>query len=123
MNEFLPILENKIIFNNHKNLPNSLRCLIVGSSRCGEKLLAFEDTPYSQLFRFWNFIIFTKSSFQPKYQLLSQGLNAGVQKEEIIGIFKLQNKPHNYNIEDIIQLFFDAQKCKKKSKLQVVFLW
>ena len=25
---FLPIWENKIKFNNHKNLPNSLRCLI-----------------------------------------------------------------------------------------------
>ena len=28
MNDFLPIWENKIKFNNHKNLPNSLRCLI-----------------------------------------------------------------------------------------------
>ena len=37
-----------------------------------------------------NLIIFTKSSFQPQYQRLSQGFNAGLQKEDIIGLFKLQ---------------------------------
>ena len=31
MNDFLPIWENKIKFNNHKNLPNSSRCLVVGT--------------------------------------------------------------------------------------------
>ena len=65
---------------------------------------------------FHNLIIFTKSSFQPDYQLLSQGFNAGLQKEDIIGLFKLQNKRNDYNIEDIIQLFCDTKKCKKKSK-------
>ena len=57
-----------------------------------------------------NLIIFTKSSFQREYQLLSQGFNAGLQKEDIIGLFKLQNKLNDYNIEDIIQLFCDTQR-------------
>ena len=47
---------------------------------------------------FDNLIIFTKSSFQTEYQLLSQGFNAGLQKEDIIGLFKLQNKLNDYNI-------------------------
>ena len=64
-----------------------------------------------------NLIIFTKSSFQPEYQLLlSQGFNAGLQKEDIIVLFKLQNKQNDYNIEDIMHLFCDSQKCKNKSK-------
>ncbi len=61
-----------------------------------------------------NLIIFTKSSFQPEYQLLSQGFNAGLKKEDIIGLFKLQNKRNDSNIEDIIQLFCDTQRYKKK---------
>ena len=64
-----------------------------------------------------NLIILTKSSFQPEYQLLSQGFNAGLQKEDIIGLFNLQNKLNDYNIEDIIQLFCDTQRYKKKSEL------
>ena len=60
-------------------------------------------------------IIFTKSSFQPEYQLLSQGFNAGLQKEEIISLFKLQNKINDYNIEGIIKRFCYTQKCKKKT--------
>ena len=52
MNDFLPIWENKIKFNSHKNLPNSLRCRIFGSSGWGKNLLAFKAAPYSQLFRF-----------------------------------------------------------------------
>ena len=49
-----------------------------------------------------NLIIFTKSSFQPEYQLLSQGFHAGLQKEDIISLFKLQNNRNDYNIEDIV---------------------
>ena len=37
-----------------------------------------------------------------------------LKKEDIIGLFKLQNKRNI--IEDITQLFCDTQKCKKKSK-------
>ena len=63
-----------------------------------------------------NLIIFTKSSFQPEYQRLSQGFNAGLQKEDIIGLFTFQNKLNDYTIEVIIQLFYDTQRYKKKSK-------
>ena len=116
MNDFLPIWENKIKFNNHKNLPNSLRCLIVGSSGCGKTCLLLKMLLTPNFLDYDNLIIFTKSSFQPEYQLLSQGFNAGLQKEDIIGLFKLQKNLNDYNIEDIIQLFCDTQRCKKKSK-------
>ena len=49
---------------------------------------------------YYNLIIFTKSSFQPEYKILSQGFNAGLQKEDIIGLYKLQNKLNDYNVED-----------------------
>ena len=61
---------------------------------------------------FHNLIIFTKSSFQPEYQLLSQVFIAGLQKAVKISVFKLQNQLNDYNIEDITQLFFDTRKCK-----------
>ena len=92
MNDFLPIWENMIKFNNHKNLPNSLRCLIVCSSRSGKTCLLLKMLLTPNFLDYDNLIIFTKSSFQPEYELLSQGFNAGLQKEDIIGLFKLQKK-------------------------------
>ena len=65
MNYFLPIWENKIKFNNPKNLPHSLRCLIVGSSRCEKTCLLLKMLLTPNFLDFDNFIIFTKSSFQP----------------------------------------------------------
>ena len=62
-----------------------------------------------------NLIISTTSSFQPEYQLLSQSFNAGLQKEDIIGLFKLQNKLHDYTIEDVIRLFCQTQQKKKSN--------
>ena len=107
MNDFLPIWENKIKFNNNKNVPNSLRCLIVGSSGCGKTCLLLKLLLTPNFLDYDNLIIFTKSSFQPEYQLLSQGFNAGLQKEDIIGLFKLQNKLNDYDIEDTV--------CSKKT--------
>ena len=71
---FLPIWENKIKFNNHKNLPHSLRCLIVGSNGCGKTCLLLKMLFTPNLFDFDNLIIFTKSSFQPEYQLLVRSI-------------------------------------------------
>ena len=116
---FLPVWENKTKFNNHKNIPNSLRCLIVCSNGCGKTRFLFEDAPCSKFLDYDGLIIFTKWSFQPEYQLLSQGFNAGIQKEDIIGLFKLQN--NYYNIEDIIQLFCNTQKCKIIQNSELVF--
>ena len=60
-------------------------------------------------------IIFTKLSFQPEYQLLSQGFNAGLQKEDIIGLFKLQNKLNDYNIEEKYN-YFDIHRDIKRNQ-------
>ena len=64
--------ENKIKFNNHKNLPNSLRCLIVGSSGCGKTCLLLKMLLIPNFLDYDNLIIFTKLSFQPEYQLLTR---------------------------------------------------
>ena len=90
MNDFLPIWENKIKFKNHKNLPNSLRCLIVGSSGCGKTCLLLKMLLTPNFLNCDNLIIFTKSSFQPEYHRLSQGFNADFQKEDIIGFFNFK---------------------------------
>ena len=39
---------------------------------------------------FDDLIILKRSTFQTEYQRLSQGLDAGLQKEDIIGLFQLQ---------------------------------
>ena len=83
MNDFLPIWDDKIKFNNHKNLPNSIS-LIVGSSGCGKPCLLLKMLLTPKFLDYDNLIIFTKSSFQPEYQLLTR-FYAGLQKEDIIG--------------------------------------
>ena len=68
-----------------------------------------------------NLIIFTKSSFQPEYQLLSQGFNAGLQKEDIIGLFKLQNKLNDYNIEDKYNYFVIHRDIKRNQSRYTLY--
>ena len=66
-------LEERIIFNNHKNLPNSFRMLIIGSSGCGKTTLLFQMLLEPNFIDYNNLLIFTTTSEQQEYQLLFHG--------------------------------------------------
>lgn len=51
-------------------LPNSIRCIICGPSNCGKTNLMFSLLTDAKGLNFANLYIFSKSLFQPKYQLL-----------------------------------------------------
>ena len=83
--------KGKSRFNHHKNIPESFRMLIVGSSGCGNTNLLFNMLLIPKFLEYDNLIIFSKTINQPEYQLLYHGLKNRLSKESIINIFKNQD--------------------------------
>ena len=73
---------NKSHFENNELLPQCIRGLLIGSSGCGKthllfKLLLEDWVDYNRLY------IFSKSLYQPEYQLLIEGIRAKLQPCDI----------------------------------------
>ena len=83
--------KGKSSFNHHKNIPESFRMLIVGSSGCGNTNLLFNMLLIPKYLDYDNLIIFSKTINQPEYQLLYHGLKNKLSKQSIINIFKNQD--------------------------------
>ena len=66
-------LEERVKFNNHENLPNSFRMLIIGSSGCGKTTLLFYMLLEPNFIDYNNLLIFTTTPEQQDYQLLYHG--------------------------------------------------
>lgn len=74
---FLPVQhfesEKNIIQKRHGNLlPNSIRSIICGPSNCGKTNLMMTLLTHKNGLRFENLYVYSKSLFQPKYQLLEK---------------------------------------------------
>jgi hypothetical protein len=74
-------------FENNELLPSSIRGLIIGNSDCGKthllfKLLLQDWLDYNRLF------IFSKSLYQPSYQLLIEGMKAKLNPCDISLLFQ-----------------------------------
>lgn len=65
----IPFSRNGVLF------PDSIRCLIVGSSACGKSNAMFSLLFHPNGVRFKNVYIFCKTLNQPKYKLLDHVLN------------------------------------------------
>jgi GTPase SAR1 family protein len=101
-------LENKIVCDNHPNVPSSFRMLVIGSSSCGKTVLVFRMLIESGFIDYENLIIFTSTPQQPEYQLLFHAYKNGLSKESIAAIVLNQNEFKGVPISTL---------CKKYAEL------
>ena len=94
--------QNIVRFNHNSTIPESFRMLIVGPSNCGKTVLLLKMLLTPGYLDYNNLIIFSKTIDQPEFQLLMHGFNAGLTKEDIIDIFRNQDKiPTNMTMREI----------------------
>ena len=78
-----------ILRNHHNLLPRNLRALIVGKSNSGKSTLL-----YNLLLKPWldydRLLVFGKSLHQKEYQIIKEGFENGLNKEQISNVFKNQ---------------------------------
>ena len=55
-------------------LPNTVRCIISGPSNCGKTNVAMNLIIHENGLRFMNVYVYSKSLFQPKYQVLERAI-------------------------------------------------
>ena len=106
---------------NHKLLPKNIRGLIVGKSGCGKTTLLLNLLLNPGWLDYDKLFIFSKSLFQPEYQVLRKAMEAKLPKENILLIFNNQGiiKNSGLGIDDIIECV--AKETKKKSDIECYF--
>src|SRR5947208_12209736 len=82
----IPNFGQKTEFYHHKNLPQSFRMLIIGSSGSGKSSLLFQMLLEPNFIDYTNLIIYTPTKNQPEYQLLEHGFSNGLSKESIAAL-------------------------------------
>ena len=92
--------------NNRKNLflPVSIRGLIIGKSNCGKSTVLFNLLLQPGWLDYDHLYVFGRSLYQPEYQILKKGFEAGLSKSQICNIFRNQSQ-----FEDPIQLIEDYE--------------
>ena len=80
---------NPILRQHHNLFPRNLRALVVGKSNSGKSTLL-----YNLLLKPWldyeNLIVFGKSLHQNEYQIIKNGFEHGLSKEQIANVFQNQ---------------------------------
>jgi GTPase SAR1 family protein len=104
--------------NHNKLLPNSFRALIIGKSNCGKTSLLINMLLQNDWLDYNRLYIVGNSLFQPKYDIIKEGFNNGLFKDQIRRIFALENKIKDQDLtyKDVI----DALKTTKT--VEVKFL-
>ena len=75
---------------NHKLLPKNVRGLIVGKSACGKTTLLLNLLLNPGWLDFNKLFVFSKSLFQPEYQVLRKAMEHKLPKEAILWLFNNQ---------------------------------
>ena len=113
--------KGKKTFNHHKNIPESFRMLIVGSSGCGKTNLLFNMLLIPKFLDYDNLIIFSKTINQSEYQLLYHGLKNELSKESIINIFKNQDSfSDSLSIKEICETYSSLNKEYNKTEITMI---
>jgi hypothetical protein len=102
---------------NRKNLflPASIRGLIIGKSACGKSTVLFNLLLQPNWLDYDHLFVFGKSLYQPEYQILKKGFEAGLSKSQISNIFYNQSQ-----FNDPIQLIEDYEG-KREGHIKVEF--
>ena len=93
----LPVIEKEQIkYNNHSYFPNHYRMLVVGESGGGKTVLVNRLLLTSMLD--WDILyLYTPSILQASYQLLINGINAGLTPSQILGLYVEQENISDFN--------------------------
>ena len=103
-------------------LPNSIRCIVCGPSNCGKTNVLFNLLFDRNGLRFQNVYVFSKSLFQPKYQMLEKimksledeglGYQAFSENEEI---------PPPDEVAPNSVMVFDDVSCERQHNIRKYF--
>jgi hypothetical protein len=89
------IEKDQIKYNNHSYFPNHYRMIIAGDSGSGKTVLLSKLLLTNMLD--WDILyLFTPSILQSSYQVLIEGINAGLLPAHIYGIYAEQNNINNW---------------------------
>ncbi|KAK9731984.1 Poxvirus A32 protein [Popillia japonica] len=101
-------------------LPNTVRCIIVGSSASGKTNLMLSLLFHENGLRFVNLYVYSKSLYQPKYELLNE-IMSNV-KEATYFPYKENDDildPEEAQLNSIF--IFDDVACDKQDKIRAYF--
>lgn len=116
--ENLDFVENGRDYGKHgKLLPNSFRAIICGPSGCGKTNVVLSLLFHPNGAKFENVYVYSKSLYQPKYQLLQEVLN----KVKGVGYFPFKDNEEIINPAEakINSMFiFDDVACDKQEKIR-----
>lgn len=114
-------LSTENLFQRHsKLLPNTIRCIICGPSNCGKTNALFSLITEENGLKFHNIYVYSKSLYQPKYQLLEQVLN----NVKGVGYFKYSDNDNILDPEEALEnsiFIFDDVACNKQDKIRTYF--
>jgi predicted ATP-binding protein involved in virulence len=107
--------------NNNELLPNSIRACIIGKSGCGKTILLMNLLLQDYL-DYKNLYIFSKSLHQPLYQILIEGLENRLSKQEILNCilkqkFTIEPKTNNNPIK--VSYFDNADAIPDPNKIDL----
>ena len=100
---------------NNPLLPNDIRGLIIGKSRCGKTALVINLLLRPGWLDYNNINIFGKSLFQPEYHILKKAFEEKLPKEVIIRLFEIQNEITDLCISPISIVEEMAKEIRDKS--------
>src|SRR6266853_2914379 len=99
--DFEVLWKQKTKFHNVSYLPESIRALLIGSSKCGKTTLLFRLLLAPKVLDYNSLYIFSKSLNQKEYELLIEGFKNKLSKVQIRAIFENQEEFKGYSIKDI----------------------
>ena len=100
---------------NHELLPKDVRGLIVGKSGCGKTTLLLNLLLNPGWLDYNKLFIFSKSLFQPEYEVLRKAMNRKLPKEAILWLFN--------NQDSVTDEFIDclSDELRQKSSIDCYF--
>ncbi|XZQ52184.1 MAG: ATPase/DNA packaging protein [Candidatus Karelsulcia muelleri] len=102
------------------HLPNTVRCIISGSSNSGKTNIAFNLLFHPNGLRFQNVYVFSKSLFQPKYVMLGNVFNA-LSEIEYFTFSENDEVPSPTDISPNSVMLFDDVACERQHNIRKYF--
>ena len=107
---------------NHKLLPKNVRGLIVGKSSCGKTTLLLNLLLNPGWLDYNKLFVYSKSLFQPEYQVLRKAMEHNLPKEAILWLFDNQRdiqSKSGLNVNEFIERM--AEEIMDKSNIDCYF--
>ena len=107
---------------NHPLLPQGIRGLIIGKSRCGKTTLLINLLLCPGWLAYNKIHILGKSLFHPEYHILKKAFEEKLPKEVIIWLFDNQDEIMNLNISPTSIVEEMAKEIRDKSDVECNFV-